>query len=106
VLRRRRLSSPLLSSSYFENLKEQSPSLLSRLLEVFSNESCFMPFYWARVHSNGDMIFCPGHPDITWNVFATASGPSTRESGRARRHVLHSRLPICNRCYGLRHITS
>lgn len=72
--------------------------------EVFGNESCFMPFYWARVHSNGDMIFCPGHPDIiVGNVFRE-SFTEAFNSERAialRRHVLQSRLPICNRCCGL-----
>lgn len=72
--------------------------------EVFGNGSCFMPFYWARVHANGDMIFCPGHPDvIVGNVFRDGFMESfnSEPAVALRRHVLHNRFPICNRCCGL-----
>jgi MoaA/NifB/PqqE/SkfB family radical SAM enzyme len=72
--------------------------------EVFGNESCFMPFYWARVHSNGDLIYCPGHPDIVaGNVFrdGLSAAFNSEVSLRFRRHILGNRLPICNRCCGL-----
>jgi MoaA/NifB/PqqE/SkfB family radical SAM enzyme len=72
--------------------------------EVFGNESCFMPFYWARVHSNGDMIFCPGHPDIiVGNVFRDGfmNAFNSERSIALRRHILNNRFPICNRCCGL-----
>jgi MoaA/NifB/PqqE/SkfB family radical SAM enzyme len=72
--------------------------------EVFGNESCFMPFYWARVHSNGDMIFCPGHPDIiVGNVFRDGfmDAFNSEQSVALRKHVLNNRFPICNRCCGL-----
>jgi len=72
--------------------------------EVFGNESCFMPFYWARVHANGDMIFCPGHPDvIVGNVFRDGFMESfnSEPAVALRRHVLNNRFPICNRCCGL-----
>jgi MoaA/NifB/PqqE/SkfB family radical SAM enzyme len=73
-------------------------------LNVFGNETCFMPFYWARVHANGDMIYCPGHPDIiVGNVFRDgfmAAFNSDLSIG-FRKHILHHRLPICNRCCGL-----
>ncbi len=72
--------------------------------EVFGQESCFMPFYWARVHSNGDLIYCPGHPDvIVGNVFREGleAAFNSELSRRFRRHLLHRRLPICNRCCGL-----
>jgi MoaA/NifB/PqqE/SkfB family radical SAM enzyme len=71
---------------------------------VFGNDSCFMPFYWARVHSNGDMIFCPGHPDIiVGNVFRDGfmSAFNSPHSIELRKHVLNNRFPICNRCCGL-----
>jgi len=73
-------------------------------LNVFGNESCFMPFYWARIHANGDLIYCPGHPDIiTGNVFRDGFMESfnSATSIKFRKHILHNRLPICNRCCGL-----
>jgi MoaA/NifB/PqqE/SkfB family radical SAM enzyme len=73
-------------------------------LNTFGNESCFMPFYWARIHANGDLIFCPGHPDIiAGNVFRDGFMESFN-SGMAvkfRKHILQNRFPICNRCCGL-----
>lgn len=76
----------------------------SDYLEVFGNESCFLPFYLARVHSNGDMIYCPGHPDIiVGNVFKDGfeEALNSEMSIRFRKHILHHRFPICNRCCGL-----
>jgi MoaA/NifB/PqqE/SkfB family radical SAM enzyme len=73
-------------------------------VNVFGNESCFMPFQWARVHSNGDLIYCPGHPDIVaGNVFRDdfMAAFNSETSIKFRRHILHNRLPICNRCCGL-----
>jgi MoaA/NifB/PqqE/SkfB family radical SAM enzyme len=72
--------------------------------EVFDNETCFMPFYWARIHANGDLIYCPGHPDIiVGNVFRNgfANAFNSEASIRFRRHILDNRMPICNRCCGL-----
>lgn len=72
--------------------------------EVFGHETCFMPFYWARIHANGDLIFCPGHPDIVaGNVFregfeAAFNSPLSRQF---RQHIVNRRMPICNRCCGL-----
>ncbi len=73
-------------------------------LEVFGRDSCFMPFYWARVHSNGDLIYCPGHPDIiAGNVFRDGfeKAFNSEVTIRFRKHILNHRLPICNRCCGL-----
>jgi MoaA/NifB/PqqE/SkfB family radical SAM enzyme len=73
-------------------------------LDTFGNESCFMPFYWARVHANGDLIYCPGHPDIiVGNVFRDGLMESfnSEMSVKFRKHMLTNRLPICNRCCGL-----
>ncbi|UCE21740.1 MAG: SPASM domain-containing protein, partial [Candidatus Aminicenantes bacterium] len=72
--------------------------------EVFGHDSCFMPFYWARILSNGDLIYCPGHPDIiAGNVFKDGfdSVFNSRISVQFRKHILHNRFPICNRCCGL-----
>jgi MoaA/NifB/PqqE/SkfB family radical SAM enzyme len=76
----------------------------SDYLDTFGNESCFMPFYWARVHANGDLIFCPGHPDvIAGNVFHDGFMESFNSDTavRFRKYILTNRLPICNRCCGL-----
>jgi MoaA/NifB/PqqE/SkfB family radical SAM enzyme len=73
-------------------------------LNVFGNESCFMPFYWARIHSNGDLIYCPGHPDIiAGNVFRQPLEKvfNSEQTIRFRKYILRNRLPICNRCCGL-----
>ncbi len=76
----------------------------SDYLDTFGNESCFMPFYWARLHANGDLIFCPGHPDIiAGNVFRDGFIESfnSEVSVKFRKHILRNRFPICNRCCGL-----
>jgi MoaA/NifB/PqqE/SkfB family radical SAM enzyme len=73
-------------------------------LNTFGNESCFMPFYWARIHANGDLIFCPGHPDIiAGNVFRDGFMQSfnSEMAVKFRKHILQNRFPICNRCCGL-----
>lgn len=73
-------------------------------LDTFGNQSCFMPFYWARVHANGDLIYCPGHPDIiVGNVFRDGleAAFNSELSVKFRKHMLTNRLPICNRCCGL-----
>jgi MoaA/NifB/PqqE/SkfB family radical SAM enzyme len=76
----------------------------SDYLNTFGNESCFMPFYWARIHANGDLIFCPGHPDvIAGNVFRDGFMESfnSEMAVKFRKYILTNRLPICNRCCGL-----
>jgi MoaA/NifB/PqqE/SkfB family radical SAM enzyme len=63
-----------------------------------------MPFYWARIHANGDLIFCPRHPDvIAGNVFREGFMESfnSEMAIRFRKYILTNRLPICNRCCGL-----
>jgi MoaA/NifB/PqqE/SkfB family radical SAM enzyme len=73
-------------------------------LNTFGNESCFMPFYWARVQANGDLTFCPGHPDIiAGNAFRDGlmEAFNSETAVRFRKHILHNRMPICNRCCGL-----
>lgn len=72
--------------------------------ELFGIRSCIMPSAWLRIHSNGDLIYCPGHPDIVpGNVFKQ----DIREiflneiSRKLRRKVEKNLLPICNRCCGL-----
>jgi MoaA/NifB/PqqE/SkfB family radical SAM enzyme len=76
----------------------------SDYLNTFGNESCFMPFYWARIHANGDLIFCPGHPDvISGNVFRDGFMESFNSeiAVKFRKYILRNRLPICNRCCGM-----
>lgn len=76
----------------------------SDYLDTFGNESCFMPFYWARIHANGDLIFCPGHPDvIAGNVFHDGFMESfnSEMAVKFRKYILTNRMPICNRCCGL-----
>lgn len=76
----------------------------SDYLEVFGNDNCFMPYYWARVHANGELIFCPGHPDVIGgNVFRDGlhAAFNSRSAIEFRKHTLHNRMPICNRCCGL-----
>lgn len=71
---------------------------------VFGNETCFMPSYWARIHANGDLIYCPGHPDvIAGNVFRDGFQASfnSETSIKFRKHLLEQRMPICQRCCGL-----
>ena len=73
-------------------------------LDVFGNESCFMPFYWARIHATGELIYCPGHPDIVvGNVFEDGflEAFNSEKSIQFRKHILGHRFPICNRCCGL-----
>jgi MoaA/NifB/PqqE/SkfB family radical SAM enzyme len=73
-------------------------------LNTFGNESCFMPFYWARVQANGDLTFCPGHPDIiAGNAFRDGlmEAFNSEMAVKFRKHILHNRMPICNRCCGL-----
>src|ERR1044071_1936825 len=71
---------------------------------TFGNESCFMPFYWARVQANGDLTYCPRHPDIiAGNVFRDGlmAAFNSEMSIKFRKHILNNRMPICNRCCGL-----
>ncbi len=76
----------------------------SDYLNVFGCDSCFMPFYWARILSNGDLIYCPGHPDIIGgNVFRDGfmNAFNSEITIKFRKHILSHRFPICNRCCGL-----
>ncbi|HYP54035.1 MAG TPA: radical SAM/SPASM domain-containing protein [Pyrinomonadaceae bacterium] len=79
-------------------------SWFSDYSNTFGNESCFMPFYWARVLTNGDLTFCPGHPDIVaGNAFRDGllEAFNSATAVKFRRHILGHRMPICNRCCGL-----
>ncbi|UCE04641.1 MAG: radical SAM protein [bacterium] len=71
---------------------------------VFGNESCFMPYQLARIQVNGDLIYCPGHPDIiAGNVFQDdlLEVFNSKITIKFRKYILHHRFPICNRCCGL-----
>ena len=106
VLRRKRfrLSPPFVVTTPSQLRGQDYEKYFTDYLNTFGNESCFMPFYWARVHSNGDLIFCPGHPDIiAGNVFRDGFMESfnSEMAVKFRKHMLGNRLPICNRCCGL-----
>ncbi len=71
---------------------------------TFGITKCAMPSFMARIYSNGDLVYCPGHPDIIpGNVFRQ----DFREiylnelSTRLRKRVEKELMPICNRCCGL-----
>lgn len=104
VVRRRRLFPPYVVTTPSQLRGNDFDAYFSDYLNVFGNESCFMPFYWARVHANGDLIYCPGHPDIiAGNVFRDGflAAFNSEASVKFRRYILGNRLPICNRCCGL-----
>lgn len=106
VLRRKkfRLSPPFVVTTPSQLRVQDYETYFTDYLNTFGNESCFMPFYWARVHANGDLIFCPGHPDIiAGNVFRDGFMESFNSelAVKFRKHMLGNRLPICNRCCGL-----
>ncbi len=106
VLRRKRyrLSPPFVMTTPSQLRGQDYETYFTDYLNTFGNESCFMPFYWARVHANGDLIFCPGHPDIiAGNVFRDGFMESfnSEMAVKFRKHMLSNRLPICNRCCGL-----
>jgi MoaA/NifB/PqqE/SkfB family radical SAM enzyme len=106
VMRRRRLRPfpPYAVTTPSQLRGKDYESYFTDYLNTFGNESCFMPFYWARVHANGDLIYCPGHPDvIAGNVFRDGlmGAFNSEASVKFRKHLLTNRLPICNRCCGL-----
>lgn len=101
---RRRLRPPYIISTPGKLRGDDFAEYFADFENVFGNESCFMPFYWARVHANGDLIYCPGHPDIiAGNVFRDGfqAAFNSEITVRFRKHILQQRLPICNRCCGL-----
>jgi len=106
LLRKNRvqLRPPYLVSGPSQLRRKDYENWFTDYLNTFGNESCFMPFYWARVHANGDLIFCPGHPDIiAGNVFRDGFMESFNSelAVKFRKHILRNRFPICNRCCGL-----
>jgi MoaA/NifB/PqqE/SkfB family radical SAM enzyme len=104
LFKRRRLCPPYPVTGPSHLRAKDYDDWFSDYLNTFGNESCFMPFYWARIHANGDLIFCPGHPDvIAGNVFRDGFMESFNSdmAVKFRKHILSNRLPICNRCCGL-----
>jgi len=104
LLKRRRLFPPYPVTGPSHLRGKDFDDWFSDYLNTFGNESCFMPFYWARIHANGDLIFCPGHPDvIAGNAFRDGFMASfnSEMAVKFRKHILSNRLPICNRCCGL-----
>ena len=73
------------------------------LCSIFDDNSVCL-YRWARIHVNGDLIFCPGHPDvIAGNVFRDGFMESfySEVAVQFRKYNLTNRMPICNRCCGL-----
>jgi MoaA/NifB/PqqE/SkfB family radical SAM enzyme len=104
ITSRRRFRPPFVVTTPSQLRGDDFKEYFTDYLNVFGNESCFMPFYWARIHSNGDLIYCPGHPDIiAGNVFEEGlfNAFNSESSVKFRKHILHNRFPICNRCCGL-----
>lgn len=102
--KKRRFSPPFVVTTPSQLRGSDYQTYFTDYLNTFGNESCFMPFYWARIHANGELIFCPGHPDIiAGNVFKDGFMESFNSDMaiKFRRHMLTNRLPICNRCCGL-----
>lgn len=82
----------------------QAGEFYSNYAQTFGIEACIMPSYQVRIHSNGEMIFCPGHPDvIAGNVFREdfATVYYNQVATHFRQYVEQQLLPICNRCCGL-----
>lgn len=72
--------------------------------EVFGIEKCIMSSYLPRVLSNGDLIYCPGHPDvIPGNVFKQNFKDVYHNplSTKLRKNMETALMPICNRCCGI-----
>jgi MoaA/NifB/PqqE/SkfB family radical SAM enzyme len=102
--KQRRFSPPFVVTTPSQLRGSDYQTYFTDYLNTFGNESCFMPFYWARIHANGELIFCPGHPDIiAGNVFKDGFMESFNSDMaiKFRKHMLTNRLPICNRCCGL-----
>jgi MoaA/NifB/PqqE/SkfB family radical SAM enzyme len=101
---KKRFSPPFVVTTPSQLRGQDYQTYFTDYLNTFGNESCFMPFYWARIHASGDLIFCPGHPDvIAGNVFRDGFMESFNSAVaiKFRKHMLTNRLPICNRCCGL-----
>lgn len=70
----------------------------------FGREKCLFPFYFVRVHSNGDVIFCPGYRDIiVGNAFCDDFQKVINSdiARKFRKFCLHNRFSICSKCCGL-----
>lgn len=71
---------------------------------TFGLECCFLPSYFARVTSSGDVVYCPSFPDV---VPGNVLREDFREvylndvSRRLRQRVERGLLPVCNRCCGV-----
>jgi MoaA/NifB/PqqE/SkfB family radical SAM enzyme len=70
----------------------------------FARERCLYPAYSCRIQSTGDMIFCPGLPDVIAGNVLQKGFHKTFNSAAAqhlRRFLSEKRFTICNRCCGL-----
>jgi MoaA/NifB/PqqE/SkfB family radical SAM enzyme len=70
----------------------------------FSRDKCLFPFYFVRLHSNGDVIFCPGYRDIiAGNAFYDDFYKVINSdiARKFRKFCLCNRFSICSKCCGL-----
>lgn len=68
-----------------------------------TRERCLMPFYFIRVHSNGDVIFCQGFRDIiAGNIFRDDFNSvfNSEIAIKFRKFCIRKRLSICSKCCG------
>jgi len=70
----------------------------------FGRKRCLFPFYFVRIHSNGDVIFCQGYRDIiAGNVFCDDFYKvfNSEIAQKFRKFCLSDRFSICSKCCGL-----
>lgn len=70
----------------------------------FGRKKCLFPFYFVRIHSNGDAIFCPCYRDIiAGNVFSDDFHKvfNSDIARKFRKFCTHDRFSICSKCCGL-----
>jgi len=70
----------------------------------FGRKTCIFPFYFVRIHSNGDVIFCQGYRDIiAGNIFYDDFYDifNSDIAQKLRSFCLHDQFSICSKCCGL-----
>jgi len=70
----------------------------------YGREKCLFPFYFARVHSDGSVIFCQGYRDVViGNVFCDDFTRvfNSEIAQEFREFCRRDRFSICSKCCGL-----
>ena len=70
----------------------------------FDRKGCLFPFYFARIHSNGDVIFCQGYRDIiAGNIFRDDFYDifNSEIAQKFREFCTRDRFSVCSKCCGL-----